>query len=966
MIGKTLSHYRIVEKIGAGGMGEVYRARDEHLGRDVALKVLPTGTLADEHARKRFRKEAQALSKLSHPNIATVFDFDTQDGTDFLVMELVEGVTLSGRLASGSLPEKEITRLGMQLAEALEEAHERRVVHRDLKPGNVMVTAKGQVKVLDFGLAKLVQPVTGTATTESFTETQAAAGTLPYMAPEQLRGEQVDARTDIHALGAVLYEMATGQRAFSETHGARLIDAILHGTPPTPRAINPRVSSELENIILKCLDKDPAKRCQSVRELKDELNLLKGEIAPAVASAQRIIQTVRRPHVALAAGLVLVVLSLSSIWLFKHAGKIRWAKEYAIPQIIQLVDNNRYKEAFALAKEAERYIPDHPLLAKLWPEMSFVIAIRSTPEGADVYMKPYAPEEDAWELLGRTPLDQVRIPRVSLRWRVQKGGFAPIESATSSYFFLSRPFLDLGLVKAEDAPRGMVFVPGDNFSPQIPGLDHLPAVPLGDYWIDKYEVTNREFKQFLDAGGYKDPKYWKHKFTRNGHELSWAEAMAEFHDRTGRPGPVNWQLGEYPEGEEDYPVTGISWYEAAVYAEFVGKSLPTVYHWSRAAGTWATAKISPVSNLGGRSLARVGTHSGVSPYGTYDMAGNAKEWCWNPSGPRRFILGGAWNEPVYMFTDADAQRPFERSLTYGFRLVKYLSEPAKAALDPIASLLRDYSKEKPVSDETFRFYAGLYAYDKTPLNPEIESVDDSSEYWRKEKVSFDAAYGNERMIAYVFLPKKATPPYQTVVYFPGSGAIQMRSSRELQLGRLGLVIKSGRALIYPIYKSTYERGDDINSDYQNRTTFYRDHVIMWSKDLARTLDYIETRRDLEHEKVAYYGLSWGAALAPIFAAEEKRIKVVLLVAGGLMLQETLPEVDPFNFAPRMKQPTLLANGRYDYFYPIDSSQRPFFRFLGAPENEKRYVIFETGHVPPNDLLIKEILDWLDRYLGRVE
>ncbi len=155
MIGKTLSHYRVVEKIGAGGMGEVYRARDEHLGRDVALKVLPAGTLGDEHARKRFRKEALALSKLNHPNIATVFDFDTQDGTDFLVMELVEGVTLSDKLAGGPLPEKEITRLGMQLAEALEEAHEQGVVHRDLKPGNVMVTPKGHAKILDFGLAKL-------------------------------------------------------------------------------------------------------------------------------------------------------------------------------------------------------------------------------------------------------------------------------------------------------------------------------------------------------------------------------------------------------------------------------------------------------------------------------------------------------------------------------------------------------------------------------------------------------------------------------------------------------------------------------------------------------------------------------------------------------------------------------------------------------------------------------------------
>ncbi len=275
-------------------MGEVYRAHDERLERDVALKVLPAGTLADEQARKRFRKEALALSKLNHPHIATVHDFDTQDGTDFLVMELVEGVTLNDKLAAGALPEKEITRLGAQLAEGLAAAHERRIVHRDLKPANLRVTPDGRLKILDFGLAKLVRPdvASATATTESFTETQAAAGTLPYMAPEQLRGEQVDARTDIHALGAVLYEMATGQRAFPETQGPRLIDSILHQAPVSPSSLNPRVPSALESIILKALDKDPERRYQSAKELLVDLERLSASTpvmgaAPSPAAVAR-------------------------------------------------------------------------------------------------------------------------------------------------------------------------------------------------------------------------------------------------------------------------------------------------------------------------------------------------------------------------------------------------------------------------------------------------------------------------------------------------------------------------------------------------------------------------------------------------------------------------------------------------------------------------------------------------------
>jgi serine/threonine protein kinase len=259
MIGQTLGHYRILEKVAAGGMGVVYRARDEQLDRDVAIKVLPAGTLNDDSARRHFRKEALALAKLNHPNIETVYEFGTQDGMDFLVMEYVPGKTLADRLIGGTLPEKEVVALGLQIAAALEEAHESGIVHRDLKPANIAITAKGRAKILDFGLAQLLQPVEQ-GTTDTLTDSRAAAGTLPYMPPEQLTGGQVDARADIYAIGAVLYEMATERRAFREEQTSRLIDAILHQPPVAPRALNPRLSIELETIILKCLDKEPERR----------------------------------------------------------------------------------------------------------------------------------------------------------------------------------------------------------------------------------------------------------------------------------------------------------------------------------------------------------------------------------------------------------------------------------------------------------------------------------------------------------------------------------------------------------------------------------------------------------------------------------------------------------------------------------------------------------------------------------
>ena len=275
----TLSHYRILEQIGAGGMGVVFRAHDERLDRDVALKVLPPGTVVEKSARQRFHQEALALSKLNHPNIATVHDFDTQDGTDFLVEELIEGLSLDAMLASGPLSEKEIIHLGSQLAEGLAVAHEHGVIHRDLKPGNVRVTPDARLKILDFGLAMILRgELSSTAETESLSKTKGPVGTYPYMAPEQLLGDKLDARTDIWAIGCILYEMATGRRPFLGS-GPALTEAILHQPPAALDKLNPNISPALGAIIEKCLDKDPQQRYLSVREIA--VDLRRALIAPA-------------------------------------------------------------------------------------------------------------------------------------------------------------------------------------------------------------------------------------------------------------------------------------------------------------------------------------------------------------------------------------------------------------------------------------------------------------------------------------------------------------------------------------------------------------------------------------------------------------------------------------------------------------------------------------------------------------
>ena len=326
-----LGHYRIFDKIGAGGMGEVYRAHDERLDRDVAIKLLPAGKLADEAARKRFRKEAISLSKLNHPNIATVHDFDTDQGRDFLVMEYIAGTTLGEHMATGPLPESEIAQLGVQMAEGLTAAHGQGVIHRDLKPGNLRLTPDGRLKILDFGLAKLAYPAMGMESTQSLGENQTVAGTLPYMAPEQLRGEACDARTDIYSMGAVLYELATGQQLYPQAKSGELIDSILHREPIRVTKVNPKVSLGLEAVIGKALEKTPARRQQTARELLEQLRALApAESAGVPATASQWVVWLKwrlgqRQRALFVSAATILVVALIVFWVFSRTPALAFA-----------------------------------------------------------------------------------------------------------------------------------------------------------------------------------------------------------------------------------------------------------------------------------------------------------------------------------------------------------------------------------------------------------------------------------------------------------------------------------------------------------------------------------------------------------------------------------------------------------------------------------------------------------------
>ena len=943
-------------------MGVIYSAEDTHLKRTVVLKFLAPELTRDAGARDRFMQEAEAASALDHPNICTIYDVDTAaDGQLFIAMAYYDGETLKARLARGRLAVADAIEIAVQIARGLEKAHQAGIVHRDIKPANLMITRDGLVKILDFGVAKL-RDRTG------LTRTGITVGTVAYMAPEQVRGGDADARADLWSLGVVLYEMLTGGSPFGADRDMAVIHNILYETPTPAARLRADIPADVATAVDRLMAKDPNHRYQTAAEVLQALT----PYAPAATTVTRASALLPAPslfsRIIVAAAIVALVAAAGTIaWVVKRGSDERRVNAL-VAETTRLADADDDIAALASLEAIERLAPKDPRLPRLGDRIAIHRPIATVPDGVDVYLKPYAKPAAPWQRLGRTPLRDVRVARGMFRWKLEKDGFDSIEVAGPA----ARTFP--ALAPRGTVPSNTVLVRRGPLSLNLSGYNFTLQFPAGDYLIDKYEVTNKQFKAFVDAGGYAKREYWAPRFEKDGNTLSWTEATPILRDRTGRPGPSTWEVGRYPTGQDDFPVSGVSWYEADAFARFSGRSLPSVYHWVGAAGIGQAAYVTPLSNLAGKGPVAVGSFAGLSAAGAFDMAGNVREWCANAVAGTsdRYILGGSWADPPYALIQANAAAPFDRSEGNGFRLATYLDKPLPAVLtDPVPVARRNYLAEHPAPDQVFAAYRSLFEYDPRPLDAKVDARDDSNPDWIRERVSFRAAYGDERVPAYLFLPKHTQPPYEGIVYMPGAASLLAGKSANLRdTLPYDYVVVSGRAVLYPIYAGTYERNTGQTSTWPQKTRAYEEWMVKVSNDARRAVDYMQSRPDIRTNDIVYVATSWGAAVGTRTLALEPRFKAAVLLDGGFTQEsKVLPELDALNYVTRVTLPVLMINGNSDLIFPLETGQKPYFHFLGTPPEHKRHVVLTGGHYiigQQRSQVVREVLDWLDRYLGPVD
>ena len=1011
--GTQIGPYKLLQQVGHGGMGVVYMAEQTApVNRRVALKIIKPG-MDSRQVIARFEAERQSLAMMDHPNIAKVLDAgQTDSGMPYFVMEMVQGVPLTQYCDDQRLTPTQRLELFVPVCLAVQHAHQKGIIHRDIKPSNILVALYDDQpvpKVIDFGVAKAVNQRLTEKT--MFTRYGQVVGTLEYMSPEQAKLNQldIDTRSDIYSLGVLLYELLTGSTPIEQERLRlvafdELLRVIREEEPPKPstrlssnatlailadnRNTEPRklvglVRGDLDWIVMKAVAKQRGDRYQTADAMAADVrrHLHDEPIEARRPSAfGRVVRVVRRNRVpTLLTALVLLAGTVAAaLGLKLYADGLKRREEMrarrTIPTIKRLVNRGNVVEAFRLAKGVQEVLLDDPSFRELWNSFTVTVTFDIRPPGTRVLVRDWNGQDDEWMQLGKTPLEDLVLPKGDLRFRYVKDRFITREFQRKFPDFLAA---DGTYVMREDwgVPREMVFIDGtrtENSNRPWDSLLNMRPVKLGEFLIDRYEVSNGQFKEFVDAGGYREPKFWEHlQFIRDGNTLSFEDAMECFQDTSSRQrGPAGWRNGTYPAGEQDYPVRGVSWFEAAAYAKFAGKSLPTIHHWQWAADTDQPEKRIALSNFGKKGPAARGEYRGIGRFDVYDLAGNVKEWCWNANSEgHRCLRGAAWNDSGFLSLSIDVASPWDRSETHGFRCVRYLSDGTAepATLEPWQRNTWDPATRERIPLETL--LAGHpFDYDKDSLPPLVADriAPKRLPYGiRHEVVRIHAAYNEEQFDVHFFLPPADQEQYETILWIPDNAAWFEKPFSAVENADWDIIsrlVQTGRMVCYPIHQGTYERSKGGFFSPQ-----FRDTVIAAAKDIARTVEYLLLERhDVRKDRLVYMGYGAGAIGAPRILVTIEGFQAGILVAGGYPPALARPEwevISPFHYTPHVKVPVLMITGEFDTRIPYGQLQVPCFDDLGDAELLKRHIPLKCGHDPPPEDIVHETDKWLRSVLG---
>ncbi len=662
-----------------------------------------------------------------------------------------------------------------------------------------------------------------------------------------------------------------------------------------------------------------------------------------------------------------VILIFVFLFFFRKINSTQKLLDDELPKIIELYDKGEIFDVYFLTERLHKLNPSNEIINNYFKKSRRYVKLNTNVDSVRVSIKIIG--DSLFRQIGITPIDSFTVPKVrdSYLLKLEHKGVSYIEKGTFNHKY------NLPLKKIKLPQNHKAFL-GKSFNKMWLQGVQFTNIKIEPFTISKFEVSNKEYQEFIDSGGYSNPKFWDFPITIDNRSYNFKSSMKLFTGKYGKPGPANWSYGKFPDGLENYPVTGISWFEANAYAKFRNLDIPNVFQWLYASGTGFSgiydSKMIDDSNFNSNQMREV-TDTRGNANGVYNIAGNVKEWLHNPFGDKKdeySILGGSYQEPSYYVKNYASLPPVDRSIGNGIRLVKNLNTDQKDQNKTLVvpDFYRDITSEPDVSDEVFELFKSQFDYKKTELNVSTQIADDFQSGYTLETFNLNTTYDSkEKLFGYIIYSNNYKDRYSPVIVVPSARAILNKTVDELPeniLSQFKYLIDEGYAIFHPIYFNTYSRERAINTWLPNESEEYKEMIVKWGQDYKRSLDYLQTRKDFKFKNLSYYGYSLGSRYANILLAIDNRVRSAFIVVGGLRMQRAKKEIDEHFYLRRVKTPIFHIVGKLDATLGYEDVYLPWKKLVGTDLDDlKTLELDDFGHGIPKDTIVKYHKSWIEKY-----